>query len=350
MKPIPLNDLAAQLGGDLTCDGDVLIDGIASIEAATPTQLAFLANDKYEKYMEATRAAAVLVSRDYDGPGQRLLRCDDPYFAFRNAMVAMVGFRQPHFDGVDPTASIDPAARLGEGVRVGSGVHVGPGSVIGDRCTLYPNVVVGPGCRLGDDCTLHPNVTLYDGTIVGARVTIHAGSSIGHDGFGFATHKGVHHKIPQAGWVEIGDDVEIGACCAIDRATMGATVIGAGTKFSNLVAIGHGTRLGKGCLVVAQVGIAGSVQVGNYCVLAGQVGVAGHITLGDGVKVGAQAGVTNSLDAGQEYWGTPAQPLAEARRTAVHVQRLPLMARQIKDLARQVEDLQQQLRRLQGGQ
>ncbi|MFP4054126.1 MAG: UDP-3-O-(3-hydroxymyristoyl)glucosamine N-acyltransferase, partial [Phycisphaerae bacterium] len=300
MAEMTLAQLAEHVNGTLVADGETVVHGCASLEAAGPNEVSFLANEKYVSQVPRSNAAAVIVSADYDGPGDRLIRCEDPYFAFRNAMVALAGFRQPEFDGIDERASVHPSAVLGAGVRVAGFVTIAPGARIGDGCVLYPGVYVGPGCELGADCTLYPNVTLYDGTVLGERVTIHAGSSIGHDGFGYATHQGAHHKIPQGGRVVIESDVEIGACCTIDRATMGETLIGQGTKFSNLVVIGHGTTLGKHCLVVAQTGIAGSVKVGNYCVFAGQAGLAGHIRIGDGVQIGAQAGVTNDVAPGEK--------------------------------------------------
>jgi len=214
---------------------------------------------------------------------------------------------------------------------------VGPGTVI------YGGVHVGPRCRIGGACTLYPNVVLYDGTVLHDRVTIHAGTSIGHDGFGYATHAGRHEKIPQVGWVELEDDVEIGANCAIDRATMGATVIGAGTKFSNLIAIGHGTRMGKHGLMVAQSGIAGSVQVGNYCVFAGQSGVVGHIKIGDGVQVAAQAGVTEDVPPGLQVGGSPAEPLAQARRVWMSIRRLPQMRTAVQKLTREIIAIKRRL-------
>jgi UDP-3-O-[3-hydroxymyristoyl] glucosamine N-acyltransferase len=348
MAQMTLSQLADQLGGTLDGDGDRLVNGVAALESAGPGQVSFLANNKYERQVETSQAAAVIVARDYSGPGERLIRCEDPYFAFRQAMVIFHGFRQPHFDGVDERANIEPGAKLAAGVRVAAFATVASGASIGENSTIYAGAYVGPGCRIGRDCTLHPNVTLYDGTIVGDRVIIHAGTSIGHDGFGFATHAdsdGVvrHEKIPQGGWVEIEDDVEIGANCAIDRATMGATVIGAGTKFSNLVAIGHGTRLGKHCLLVAQAGLAGSVQVGNYCVFAGQAGVVGHIRIGHGARVGAQSGVTSDVAPGVEVLGSPAIPLADARRAVISATRLPEMRNTLRKLTRELAALKRRL-------
>jgi UDP-3-O-[3-hydroxymyristoyl] glucosamine N-acyltransferase len=338
-----LSTLARKLGGRLTCPGDLEITGLATIDQAGQSELTFLANDKYARFMSETQAAAVIVSEDYEGPGERLLRCEDPYFAFRNAAVELHGFRRHPFEGIDASARIDPSASVADGAAIGPNVYVGPRAQIGPQTALYPNVFVGPDCRLGTGCILYPSVTLYDGSRLGDRVTIHAGSSIGQDGFGYATHEGVHHKIPQAGWVEIDDDVEIGACCAIDRAAIGPTSIGAGTKFSNLIVIGHGTRLGKHCLVVAQAGIAGSVQIDDYCVFGGQAGVAGHVKIGPGVRVGGRGGVTKDLEAGEQYWGTPAQPLSEARRTNVLLRSLPRMHKQVQQLKQQIHRLEQQL-------
>jgi UDP-3-O-[3-hydroxymyristoyl] glucosamine N-acyltransferase len=346
-----LSKLAERIGGRLHGDGERLVRGLASLESADENEVSFLANQKYAPYMETTSAAAVIVDEEYEGPGERLIRCGDPYYAFREAMVAFYGFREPAFSGIDPDAKIDSSAEVGENVCVGPFVTVSRGAKIGDGCVLYPGVFVGPDCRLGRDCVLHPNVTLYEHSVLGDRVTIHASTSIGQDGFGYATHKGEdgvirHEKIPQVGWVELEDDVEIGAGCAIDRATIGPTVIGAGTKFSNLVAIGHGTKLGQHCLMVAQSGIAGSTMVGNYCVFAGQAGVVGHIRIGDGVRVGAQAGVTSDIDPGQELLGSPAMPRAEARRAIMSMTRLPQLRDQVKDLTRLVDELQQRIARI----
>jgi UDP-3-O-[3-hydroxymyristoyl] glucosamine N-acyltransferase len=343
MPEFTLAKLAAMLGGTLAGDGDKVVRGVSSLEAAGEDDVSFLANTRYEKQVETTRAAAVIVSGDYAGPGNSLIRCKDPYFAFREAMVAFHGFRKHPFSGVDARANVDASAKLGENVAVAAFATICAGSTLGAGTAIYPGVFVGPSCRVGKDCILYPNVTLYDGSVLGDRVTIHAGTSIGEDGFGYATHNGRHEKIPQAGYVEIEDDVEIGACCAIDRATMGPTVIGAGTKMSNSVVIGHGTKMGKHCLLVAQAGIAGSVTLGNYVVLAGQVGIVGHVQVGDGVRVGAQSGVTNDVPAGQEVLGSPAVPMALARRSLANLTNLPRMRTHIRQVLKQLQAIQKRL-------
>ncbi len=343
MREMTISQLAELVGGELVGDGGGKIRGLAALDAAESGEASFLANAKYERHMAETKAAAVFVAADYAGPGPALIRCADPYFAFREAMVAFYGFRRPHFDGVDPHTNIDPSAKIATSVKIAPFVTIAAGCEIGDGTVMYPGVYVGPGCRIGRDCTLHPNVTVYEGCRLGDRVIVHAGASIGQDGFGYATHAGRHEKIPQVGWVEIGNDVEIGACCAIDRATMGATVIADGTKFSNLVAIGHGAKVGKGCLMVAQSGIAGSTTLGNYCVFGGQSGSVGHIKIGDGVQVAAQTGVVGDVPAGMQIGGSPSMPLADAKRAWMTISRLPQLRTAVRKLTREVAALKRRL-------
>ncbi len=335
-----LAELAKTIGGELTGDPAGEVHGAAPLSEAGPTDVAFLANPRYEKQLPGTKAAAVIVGADQAAAGEvALIRCADPYFSFRQAMVALYGFRQAPFAGVHRNAYVDPGSTVGENVTIGSSATVSAGASIGDDTVLYPGVFIGPDARMGRNCLLYPNVVVYDHCVLGDRVTIHANSVIGQDGFGYATHEGAHHKIPQAGWVELGDDVEIGACCAIDRATIGATRIGPGTKLSNLVTIGHGTELGRHDLLVAQTGIAGSTTVGDYCTFGGQAGVVGHVTIGDFAQVGAQAGVISDLPAKARVWGTPANPLRENLRQVALVRQLPELREQLAQLTRELADL-----------
>ena len=339
MAEMTLTELAERIGGRVDGDGQATVSGVAPLATAGPGEVAFLANEKYLRFMGVTQAAAVIVADDYDGAGGPLIRCGDPYFAFREAMVAFYGFRSHPFDGIDKRAAIHSEATVAEGVRAGPFVTVERGAEIGKGATLYPGVYVGENARVGADCILHANAVVYDRCVLGDRVTIHAGSSIGQDGFGYATHGGQHHKIPPAGWVEIGDDVEIGANCTIDRAAMGATVIGAGTKLSNNIAIGHGAQLGEHCLMVAQSGVAGSTQVGNYVAFAAQSGAVGHIRIGDRARIGAQTGVINDVPDDQEVLGSPHFPLARARRVYATFSQLPELRQAVKKLTRQVNNL-----------
>lgn len=320
------------------------ISSVATLEDAGPTEISFLSNAKYEKALATTRAGAVIVSREQEVPPHlTVLRTADPYAAVMAVMVHVHGYRVHPKTGIDPRAVIDPSAKIGENANIHHGVTIAADVAIGKNAVIYPGVFVGPRCRIGDDCILYPNVVLYDDCLLGHRVTIHAGSVIGEDGLGYAPVGEKWHKIPQVGIVEIGDDVEIGSNCSIDRATLGRTVIASGTKFSNLIAIGHGSKIGENCMFVAQVGIAGSVNVGRHVTMAGKVGVAGHLTIGDNAQIAALAGVMNDIPPDTKVAGQPAIPIKEAMRSISLMQRLPEMTRQIKTLETQVAALQKLL-------
>lgn len=339
-----LSELAAAINAEVDGDGTVEVTGCATLDDAIPGQVSFVASPKYAGRLATTKASAVIVSqgtkRPAGGTGQAggvgpvLLKAKDPYFAFRNAVVALHGFRKhPDFSvpsqvgaGISPMAYVHPTAKVGKGT------------------TIYPFVFVGPEAVIGEDSILYPNVSVYDRCVVGNRVILHAGCSIGHDGFGHATHAlpgqaPAHHKIPQSGIAIIEDDVELGANCSVDRATVGATVIGKGTKFSNNVVIGHGTKVGPHNLFVAQVGLAGSVTTGAYVVMGGQVGVAGHLKIADQVQIGAQSGVMEDLEEKGQYIGSPTMPSTQARRVLNHFLNLDELAKRIKELEKKVEEL-----------
>ena len=349
---ITLDELAARIGAQLAgpsaeADGRRVVGRCARLEDAGPDDVSFLANPKYQVQVAASRALAVIVAPHADGVADRTtLIADDPYFAFRNAIVVLHGFRQhprPTLgagdDGVSDLAVIDPTAEVGAGTAVHPFAVISPNARVGRDCVIYPHVFIGPDARVGDNCVLFPGVVVYDGCVLGNRVTIHAGCIIGQDGFGYATHKGVHEKIPQIGNVVIEDDVEMGANCAIDRATVGSTIIGAGSKLSDLIAIGHGTKVGRHNLLVALVGLAGSVETGDYVAMGGQVGVAGHLKIGNYVQIAATSGVMEDVPEGQKIGGTPAQPLTEAKRIHLSTLRLPDLIARVKRLEREMEKL-----------
>ena len=229
---------------------------------------------------------------------------------------------------IGPDASIWPFVTLGHRVKLGA------------RVTLYPGVFVGDDTTIGDDSILYPNVTVREGCVIGRRVVIHGGAVVGSDGFGYVTHEGRHHKIPQLGRVVIEDDVELGANVTVDRATFGQTLIGRGTKVDNLVHIGHNVTIGPHSLLVAQVGIAGSTRLGSHVVVGGQAGLTEHLEIGDGAMIAAQAGVTRNLAEGEIVSGTPAGPHTAPLRAHVLFPRLPELRQQLRDLARRVRDLE----------
>lgn len=341
-----LQQLADRIGARIEGDGSVKVTGCAPIDIATSDQITFLANAKYLRNLETTQAAAVLIDTKTTCPGHlNRLVCDDPYFAFRNLMIELHGFRRhplpsdDYLAGVSSQAIIHPEATISEGAVIHPFAVVECGATIGNNTVLYPGVFVGPEARVGNDCILYPNVVIYDYCTLGNRVTLHSNTVIGQDGFGYATHSGAHHKIPQTGIVVIEDDVELGAGCAIERSTMGETRIGKGTKFADLISIGHGTTIGNHCLFVSLCGISGSVDVGNYVVIGGQVGVVGHLRIGDGVQVMARSGVASDVPDGAKVGGAPAVPYTTAKKNALAGASLYELVKRVRKLEREIDFL-----------
>jgi UDP-3-O-[3-hydroxymyristoyl] glucosamine N-acyltransferase len=330
-----------RLKGDPACR----IERVATLEDATPGDVSFLSNPKYEKMLQTTKASAIVVRPNVAVPAHlNLIQVDDPYAAITALIVRLHGYRQHRPVPVDRSlASIHPTAQIGANATIHAGVAIDENAVIGRDAIIYPGCYIGPRCRIGDRVLLYPNVVLYDDTILGHRVTIHSNTVVGEDGLGYAPVGGAWVKIPQIGHVEIEDDVEIGASCTIDRATLGRTRIGRGSKFSNLIAIGHGTQIGEHCLLVAQVGIAGSVTVGDHVTMAGQAGVVGHIRIGDKAIVGAKAGVTHSVADGETVLGAPAIPIHDMRRQLAYTARLPELNDLVKRLQKRVAELEKLL-------
>ena len=274
-----------------------------------------------------------------------MLVVEDLHAAFQTIIHALRPVRKILRSGVHATATIAPSARIGRGTTIGPGATVGDECVIGSRCTLHAGVHVLPGCHVGDDCELMPSVVLYPETQLGDRVLIHANATLGAFGFGYKTRQGVHQRTAQLGWVEVGDDVEIGAGTTIDRGTYGPTKIGAGTKIDNQVQIGHNCHIGRHNLICAQVGIAGSCSTGEYVVMAGQAGMADHIHLADRVTVGAQGGVMQDVPEGQVMFGSPATPSKQKMQEVAIAARLPEMRREMRAMQKQLRELTELLAR-----
>lgn len=330
---------AARLDGD-----DCVIRAVNTLEKAGEGEVSFLANPKYLGALSTTRASAVLLKDAVKVPaGLVTVRCEDPYAAVTAAIIAIHGHREHPRWGVSVDAAIDPTAVIGKDANIAGGVTISAGAAVGDRCTIYPGCYVADGARIGNECVLYPNVVIYDHCVLADRVTIHAGSVIGQDGLGYAPHNGKWIKIPQIGRTIIGDDVEIGANCAIDRATLGTTEVGPGTKFGNVVVIGHGTKIGPDCLFVGHIGVAGSVTIGKHVTLAGQVGVVGHLEIGDDARIGAQSGVSGDIPRNADMLGSPAVPIEQAKRSLAAVQKLPDWIKRIRALEREIEQLKKQL-------
>jgi UDP-3-O-[3-hydroxymyristoyl] glucosamine N-acyltransferase len=338
-----LKQLAQRIGAQVIGDESIQVSRCAAIENAQPHELTFLANSKYAQYLQSTRAAAVIVDHKTSCPDNLTrLVAENPYFAFRNAIVELHGYRQhpePMSAHDRRPSCVHDTASIGEGTKIHPHVVVERGACVGRNCVLYPGVYIGADARVGDECVLFPNVVIYDRCVLGHRVTLHANTVIGQDGFGYATHKGAHHKIPQTGIVVIEDDVEMGAGCAIERGAVGETRIGKGTKFADLISIGHGTTLGKHCLLVSLVGVAGSVEVGDYVALGGQVGVSGHLRIGNFVQAAGQSAIVQDVPDGMKVGGVPAVEFDKAKRNALAGTELYELFKRVRSLEKELAQL-----------
>jgi UDP-3-O-[3-hydroxymyristoyl] glucosamine N-acyltransferase len=343
-----LRELAALVEGRLEGDPDRVVRGVASLEDAGPDDLSFVAARRHAEAAARSRAGALLAVPGADLPGRPVIRVEQPYLAVAAVLRALHPEPAPA-PGVHPSAWVAASARVDPGATVDAFVVVGEGSEVEAGAVLHPHVVVGAGCRVGAGSVLHPHVVLRGGVTLGRRVVVHAGAVLGADGFGYAFDGRRHVKIPQVGRVVVGDDVEIGANAAVDRAMLGETVIGPGTKIDNLVQIGHNVAVGRDAIIVAQAGIAGSSRIGDLAVLGGQVGVADHVTIGAGAQVGAQSGVAADVPAGGRVLGSPAIPAAQARRAMAAGPRVPELLHALRRLERRVAELERRLGPGEGG-
>lgn len=341
-----LKEIAEILGAELEGDPRREISGLAPIEEAVEGELTFLANKKYRKYLSTTRASAVIATPHTEVPAERLavLRMEDPYLGFVKALRTFHPWERYAPPGIHDSSVVDPSAVLGEEVTVGANAVLGRNVRIGARTVIAESAVVCDDVIIGEDCLVYPNVTLLAGTQIGSRVIIHAGTTLGSDGFGFAPHDGVYEKIPQVGHVIVEDDVEIGANCAIDRGTIGHTLIRKGAKLDNLIQIAHNVEVGEHTVIAAQTGVSGSTVLGHHVVLAGQVGLVGHIEIGDHVTIGAKAGVSKDLGGeGTMYRGTPAREIHEELRLEAALRHLPDLIRTVRRQENRITDLEKAL-------
>lgn len=330
--------IAQLLQGQIIGDGSVRITGLAPADRARAGELTFAENASYFAAAEKSEAAAVLIAEPFVSSSKVLIRV-------ANARVALARILPLFFPPEEHPRGIHPSAVISDSARIDPTAHIGPGCLVGPRVRLGARTVLMGGndlradCKLGDDVCLFPNAVLYRQTQVGNRVTIHAGTVIGSDGFGYVLDEGRHRKVLQLGNVIIDDDVEIGANAAIDRGTLGSTVIGQGTKIDNLVHVAHNVVIGRHCLIMGQVGFAGSTRLGDYVVVASQSGIADHLKLGNQVVVGAKSGVMRDVPDGGRVLGTPAAPDRQAKRQMIAMQQLPEMLHRLRELEKQVQDL-----------
>jgi len=334
-----LADLASHLGAEVVGDPAHEIRGVRPLGTARRDDLSFLHNPKYVEEARSSEAGAILVLDPAALPGRNLLVSPEPYLALAHALELFHPTLRPEA-GVHPTAVVAEDVVLGDGSSIGHLVSVGPGSRIGERSVVGPGSVLGRGVVVGDDCEVHPRVVVEDGCQIGDRCIIHSGTVIGADGFGFATVSGVHHKVPQVGIVVLEDDVEVGANVCIDRAALGETRIGKGTKIDNLVQIAHNVAIGEHCLLVSQVGISGSTRIGHHTVFAGQAACTGHLDIGSGVVLSARAVATKDVPDGETLSGFPGRPHGEWLKTNANLLRLGGLRQKVKDLERRLAELE----------
>ncbi len=338
-----LNEIAKLIDGKVIGNGDTLITGASGIREAAEGDITFLANSKYSPLIDKTRAAAIITSEDVPVSAKPIILTDNPSLAFVKIISMFTPDDAGHPSGIDYTAVIGKNVSLGKDITIGAYSVIGDNVSIGDNTIIYAGCYIGHHTKIGSSTLIYPHVSIRERISIGSRVIIHSGTVIGSDGFGFATIKGLHHKIPQVGIVQIDDDVEIGANVTIDRARFDKTVIGRGTKIDNLVQIAHNVIIGENSLIVAQVGISGSTIIGNNVVLGGQAGLVGHIALGDNAVVTAQSGVAKSVPANTMVSGYPARPFMTTQRVNASLQNLPKLFSLVKELKKKIEELEARL-------
>lgn len=339
-----LSEITKIVDGELAGDPDLMITGISGIKEAKKGDITFLANPKYSSLIDTTEASAIITAGNVFSSSKSLVKTKNPSIAFTKIVDLVMGRKLKHSQGVHSGACVGSKVKISSSASIGPFVIVENGAEIGDNTVVYGGCFIGREVKIGNNCLIYPNATIRDKTLIGDNVIIHSGTVIGSDGFGFVATEGGHKKVPQIGIVVIEDDVEIGANVTIDRARFNKTVIGKGTKIDNLVQIAHNVKIGKNCVLVAQVGVSGSTAIGDEAILAGQAGIVGHIKIGKRAVVAAQAGVTKSVQSGTKVSGYPARPHEKAAKVNACVQRLPELRKKVKDLEIKIKLLQERVK------
>lgn len=331
-----IGQVAEKLGCTLEGDANLEISGVAAIDEAKPGELTFLADRKYRPALESTRASGVIVAKESVPVGKAALRSANPRLDFARAIELF--YPAPRFlAAVHPTAVVAKSAKIGPGAHIGPHCFVDENVEIGRNAVLHSSVTIYRDAKIGDDFFAHSHVTVREGCRIGNRVLLQNGVVLGSDGFGFEKQAdGRWYKIRQAGIVVVDDDVEIQANSAIDRATIGETRIGRGTKIDNLVQVGHSCKIGEDTLLCGQAGLAGTTRVGKRCILAGQVGAAGHLTIGDGATITAQSGVPNDVPPGAIFSGYPAMDNLSWRKSVAVFNRLPELQKEVRAIRQEM--------------
>ncbi len=339
-----VSELAAHAGGRVLGEGDTTINRVASLDSAGEGDITYVEEERLFAAAANSKASCVIAPLGTDVKVPCRIEVKDPKLAF--ALIAEVLHppkrRQPE---IHHTAVISPAAKIAKDVFIGAFVCLGENSTVGDRTQIRAGAKIGDNVTVGSDCVIHPNVFLEDGVTIGNGVILHAGVVIGADGFGYVRGEMGYHKFPQIGTVTIEDDVELGANTCVDRAALGRTRIGRGTKIDNMVHVGHNCDIGERVVIAAQTGISGSVTIEDDCVIGGQVGFGDHIRVLSGAVIGSKAGILpGKIVRPGVWWGIPIQPLDEYKRLNAHISRLPHVRQELKELTERVKSLEARLR------
>lgn len=337
--------IAAYINGEIVGDENAKVHTFAKIEEGIPGALSFLSNPKYTPYIYETESSIVLVNRDFVAEHEvkaTLIKVDNAYECLAR-LLTLYESSKPKKQGIDSLAFVAPTAKLGKKVYIGAFAYIGEGAVVGDNAQIYPHCYVGDNARIGDDSLLYSSVNVYHDCHIGSHCVLHSGCVIGADGFGFAPTPNGYEKIPQIGVVDIEDNVEIGANTCIDRATMGHTIVRAGTKLDNLIQIAHNVDLGSNTVMAAQVGVAGSTKIGQWCMFGGQAGISGHSTIGDKVTIGPQCGTSHNVKGNQVLIGSPAMDAKVFMRASVAYRQLPEMLNEMRAMRKEIDELKRQL-------
>ncbi len=317
-----LGEICESIGASLEGDPELMIEGVSSLQETNPARLCFAEHKQYLEQVQSGAAGGVIVDRDFpDLPGHRLLRVENPRHAF--IRVTEMFLEPARVEGIHPAAIVHDSAQLDGQVTVGACATVGADACIGELTTIQSGAQIAPGVVIGRECLIEANAVLLDGVTLGDRVIIHAGAVIGGEGFGFVWMKDHHHKVPQIGTVVIEDDVEIGCNSCVDRATLGVTRIGRGTKIDNLVQVAHNDQIGEHVIICGHAAIGGSTTLGNGVMIGGAATLRDHVTVGDGAMVGGAAAVAARVEPGESVLGIPARPVSLAKREIAAIPRLP---------------------------
>lgn len=332
--------IAGILEGEVVGNPDAEVFKLSKIEEGTEGSLTFLANPKYTNYIYSTKATVTIVNNTFD-PEQEitttLIKVEDAYKSF-SKLLEYYNQVKLMKSGIEQPSVISEGVTYGSDLYLGSFCYIGKNVTIGNNVKIYPNSFIGDNVTIGDDCVFFAGVRIYSETVIGNRCTIHSGTIIGSDGFGFAPQEdGTYVKVPQIGNVIIEDDVEIGACTTVDRATLGSTIIRKGVKLDNHIQVAHNVEIGENTVIAAQTGIAGTTKIGKNCLIGGQVGFAGHLVIGDGVKIQAQSGIGKNLEAGEVVQGSPAFNYGDFAKSFVHFRNLPKIVTDLEELKNKIK-------------